>query len=316
MVDVLIILTLVGYAYLGYRRGFLASAAELIGFVLGLAVAFILSKPLGGVFAGFLDAPRSILDLGAFMVLWMATELAVSRGWRFASRGISRDLTDHPANRAVGTIPGAGKGVVFVTILLLIVASAPIPASSKGPFVESAIGQRLLSAGTAFQQQVNGLFGQALRDTLAFKTVKTGSNETTELGFTKEAASECLNDARGLFNQANQERAKRGLDMLEWDDRLRAVGLEHSRDMLARGYFSHVNPDGQDPFDRMAAAGITYAVAGENLAFAPTVDIAHTGLMNSPGHRANILKADFRRLGVGCADGGIRGEAFSQEFTG
>lgn len=316
MVDALIILALLIYAYLGYRRGFFASTAEFMGFILGLAIAFALSKPLGGFFAGFLDLPRSILDLGAFMLLWMVTELAVSRGWRLASRSLPQHLTDAPANRFGGVVPGVAKGVAFVTILLLIVASAPIPASSKAPFVESAIGERLLAVGTTFQQQINGVFGEALRDTLAFKTVKTGSSETTELGFTTKDASECLQDAKALFDEANRERADRDLPTLVWDDKLRRVGLAHSRDMLARGYFSHVNPDGEDPFDRMADAGITYSVAGENLAFAPTVDIAHTGLMNSPGHRANILKDDFRRLGIGCADGGVRGQMFSQEFTG
>ncbi|MDP4000066.1 MAG: CvpA family protein [bacterium] len=317
MVDALIILTLIGYAYLGFRRGFFAGSAEFVGFILGLAIAFALSRPLGGLLAGWItNVPRGILDLGAFMVLWMATELLVSRGWRFASRVIPPHLTDNLVNRAAGTIPGALKGVAFVTILLLILASAPIPPGTKEPFVESAIGQRLLSMGTVFQQQVNAVFGAALRDTLAFKTVKTGSTETSKLGFTVKDAPECLTDGKDLFARANKEREKRGLKTLAWDDRLREVGFKHSQDMLARGYFSHLEPDGDDPFERMADAGITYGVAGENLAFAPTSDIAHTGLMNSPGHKANILKADFRRLGIGCADGGIRGQMYSQEFTG
>ncbi|HEY8108629.1 MAG TPA: CvpA family protein [Patescibacteria group bacterium] len=316
MIDALIILVLLAYAYFGYRRGYFAGMAELVGFILGLAVAFTLSKPLGGLFAEIINLPRSILDLGAFMVLWMLTELAVSFGWRFASKSLPEKLSKHPANRAAGVLPGIGKGLAFITILLLIVASAPIPTSTKQPFVESAIGKQLLAAGTVFQQQVNGVFGEALRDTLAFKTVKTGSSDTTELGFTVKDASECREDGKKLFEKANAERAERGFPLLEWDDGLRAVGLKHSQDMLARGYFSHVTPEGKDPFDRMADADITYVVAGENLAFAPTVDIAHTGLMNSPGHKANILKEDFRKLGVGCADGGIRGQMYSQEFTG
>ena len=77
-----------------------------------------------------------------------------------------------------------------------------------------------------------------------------------------------------------------------------------------------MNPDGLDPFERMDRAGIDYTFAGENLAFAPTLEIAHSGLMNSPGHKANILKPEFNRLGVGCIDAGIRGRMFSQEFTG
>ncbi|KKR88441.1 MAG: SCP-like protein extracellular [Candidatus Gottesmanbacteria bacterium GW2011_GWA2_41_12] len=65
----------------------------------------------------------------------------------------------------------------------------------------------------------------------------------------------------------------------------------------------------------MKNAGIFYTEAGENLAFAPNVNIAHAGLMNSPGHRANILSPDFGKVGIGVIDGGIYGEMFVQKFT-
>jgi uncharacterized protein YkwD len=59
--------------------------------------------------------------------------------------------------------------------------------------------------------------------------------------------------------------------------------------MFQQGFFAHVDQDGRSPFDRMKAGNVTFGAAGENLALAPTVQIAHDGLMNSPGHRANIL---------------------------
>jgi uncharacterized protein YkwD len=51
------------------------------------------------------------------------------------------------------------------------------------------------------------------------------------------------------------------------------------------------------------------------LAYAASVDLAHNGLMRSPGHRANILSADFGQVGIGVIDGGIYGKMFTQEFT-
>ncbi|MBI3380168.1 CvpA family protein [Candidatus Gottesmanbacteria bacterium] len=78
---------------------------------------------------------------------------------------------------------------------------------------------------------------------------------------------------------------------------------------------SHYNPEGQSPFDRMDKAGIHFTSAGENLALAPNVELAHQGLMNSPGHRRNILSPDFGKVGIGAIDGGIYGEMFVQEFT-
>jgi uncharacterized protein YkwD len=76
--------------------------------------------------------------------------------------------------------------------------------------------------------------------------------------------------------------------------------------MFARGYFAHETPEGRSPFDRMSADGVKFMTAGENLALAPTLQVAHNGLMKSPGHRANILAKDFGRVGIGILDGGIR----------
>jgi uncharacterized protein YkwD len=64
----------------------------------------------------------------------------------------------------------------------------------------------------------------------------------------------------------------------------------------------------------MRAANVRFLTAGENLALAPTLSVAHTGLMNSPGHRANILRREFGRVGIGVMDGGMRGLMVSQEF--
>ena len=58
---------------------------------------------------------------------------------------------------------------------------------------------------------------------------------------------------------------------------------------------------------RMRDAGVVFGTAGENLALAPSLDIAHTGLMNSPGHRANILNRSFTKVGIGVLDGGPYG---------
>jgi uncharacterized protein YkwD len=85
--------------------------------------------------------------------------------------------------------------------------------------------------------------------------------------------------------------------------------------MFERGYFSHVTPVGVDPFKRMHGAGIRFFTAGENLAMAPTVTIAHRGLMNSPGHRENILNPAFKRVGIGVYSNAFYGKVFSQEFT-
>lgn len=105
-----------------------------------------------------------------------------------------------------------------------------------------------------------------------------------------------------LFELTNSARIQRQLPLLKWDEQTRNTARKHSEDMAQNNYFSHTNQQGKSPFDRMDDDGITFFVAGENLAYGQYSSIfAHEGLMNSLGHRENIEKPDFGYLGVGAA---------------
>lgn len=102
--------------------------------------------------------------------------------------------------------------------------------------------------------------------------------------------------------------------MLKLDEELTPIARQHAADMFARSYFSHISPEGDTPFDRIRKARVRFFVAGENLAIAQTLQVAHRGLMNSPGHRANILRPAFGRVGIGILDGGVYGLMVTQKF--
>ncbi|WP_254052776.1 CAP domain-containing protein [Bacillus sp. V59.32b] len=105
-----------------------------------------------------------------------------------------------------------------------------------------------------------------------------------------------------LFDVTNATRVNHDLPILTWDNHVRGTARDHSTDMAENQYFNHTNPKGQSPFDRMKEDDVFFTVAGENLASGQFSSIfAHEGLMNSMGHRENILKKDFERLGVGVA---------------
>lgn len=98
----------------------------------------------------------------------------------------------------------------------------------------------------------------------------------------------------------NSERAKNGLSALSWADDIAAVARAHSSDMINRGFFSHTNPDGESPFDRLKNNGISYRTAAENIAYGQkTPADVMNAWMNSSGHRANILNKNVTELGVG-----------------
>jgi uncharacterized protein YkwD len=113
----------------------------------------------------------------------------------------------------------------------------------------------------------------------------------------------------------NQSREAAGLAPLTASRALRGVARAHGEDMFAHGYFSHESRDGRLPLDRIEDAGLRPWHIGENLAFAHDVEQAHRLLMNSPGHRANILSPIYRKVGIGVMDGDAHGVIVVEDFT-
>ncbi|MGE6259902.1 CAP domain-containing protein [Heyndrickxia sporothermodurans] len=105
-----------------------------------------------------------------------------------------------------------------------------------------------------------------------------------------------------LFDLTNSSRVMHHLPILTWDQHVRITARDHSLDMAKHQYFDHTNLKGQSPFDRMNQDHITFLLAGENIAYGQLSSIfAHEGLMNSLGHRENILQKGYKYLGVGVA---------------
>ncbi|HEX2944912.1 MAG TPA: CAP domain-containing protein [Clostridia bacterium] len=117
-----------------------------------------------------------------------------------------------------------------------------------------------------------------------------------------------------MFNLVNQARAQAGVPALQIDMELTKMARIKSQDMIDNNYFSHNSPQYGSPFDMMKAFGINYVYAGENIAGNQTVDAAENALMNSPGHRKNILSPNFTHIGIGIRAGGQMGTMFTQDF--
>jgi len=111
----------------------------------------------------------------------------------------------------------------------------------------------------------------------------------------------------------NAERSKVGCVALVPDGPLADLARAFSADMAARDFFGHTDPDGRDPWDRAADAGITN-LAAENIARGQQTPAAvMKAWMKSTGHRANILNCGYRTLGVG-AHFAAGGPWWTQDF--
>jgi uncharacterized protein YkwD len=110
-------------------------------------------------------------------------------------------------------------------------------------------------------------------------------------------------DVTSLLQGTNDQRTAQGLGALALNNVLNKAAQAKANDMAARNYWAHVTPDGKQPWQFMTSAGYSYALAGENLAYGfDTSAEAVAGWMNSPGHRANILKAGYQDVGFGIAN--------------
>ncbi|SDY27301.1 CAP domain-containing protein [Nitrosomonas sp. Nm33] len=133
-----------------------------------------------------------------------------------------------------------------------------------------------------------------------------------------------------MLELINAERAKVGAQPLAFDGDLNEAAENHSSWMIATDTFSHTGAGGSSAGDRMGAAGYTFSGAwtwGENIGWRSTsapaglvdeVEQLHTSLMNSSGHRANILNDNFREIGVGLEVGpysSYEGAFVTQDFA-
>jgi uncharacterized protein YkwD len=149
----------------------------------------------------------------------------------------------------------------------------------------------------------------------AIQVISKSLEESRHDYYTKETESLKEGFEYQLFDLTNAARVKFDLPTLSWDDYVKETARKHSKDMAVNNYFSHDNLEGQSPFDRMLEDEIQFTMAGENLAYGQYSSIfAHEGLMNSLGHRENILQKDFEYLGVGVAFNSKSQPYYTQNF--
>lgn len=99
----------------------------------------------------------------------------------------------------------------------------------------------------------------------------------------------------------NEHRRARGCGPLAWLQPAADAAQAHSADMARRNYFDHVSPEGQQPWDRLVARGVSYRSMAENIAWTPELGARQTlqGWIQSPGHRQNLENCAFTHHGVG-----------------
>lgn len=320
--DLVILAIILFYAYEGYSLGFIHAFSDLLSFILSFILALKVYGFIGKVLIAIFSLPPGFANAIGFFLAALIIEIILSILFRKLLHKIPPADPDmrivqifRPLDKFLGLLPGVLSAFILLAFLLSVVIALPSSPYLKGIVSSSRIGSLLVANTATVERTLNDIFGGAISESLTFMTVKPKSDERVDLDFTVTDGNIDPKAEEQMLVLLNRERVKIGLNALEMDIGLRKLSRDHSDDMFKRGYFSHVNPDGLDPFNRMDEAGVIYTNAGENLALAPSVELAMQGLMNSPGHRANILSDKYNKIGIGVIDGGVYGKMFTQEFT-
>ncbi len=313
LIDYIIIFALLFFAFEAYGRSLIAELLDLVSFLLAFSLSFAYYNFFAGVYENSFKTPHGLSLVLGFLSVWFLSEII----FFFLIRLVLTPLLKIkiPGEKFLSIIPALFRGLILIALLLVLMATFPIQPVVKKNIQESKIGSFLLQHAYRLEQPVKNVFGGVSNDTLTFLTIKPETDQRVDLGFQTQDIKVDAKLENAMIDLVNKERVDRGLSKLVYDEKLRDIGRGHSADMFRRGYFSHYSPENKSVADRANQAKLEYLIVGENLAYAPSLELAHQGLMNSPGHRANILSPEYNKIGIGVMDGGIYSLMFTQVFS-
>ena len=316
-VDLLIAAAVVLAIVTGIRAGFIKTLYGLITWIVAIPVALMLQAQFGSLIARVgLAAPaaRTIAFVAVLLVIEISFTVVGSLVvFPFVDR-LHRDRTLGVADRAFGVIPSVLRTLVITAVALAAALVLPVGADVRSAIDSSRAAQALIAQVSAVQPALGALAGTP-DDSAPLFVTRLGADQTEKLDLPNDLVLTPDPDAeQEMLRLLNQERTTRGLPALEPDSRALPVARQHSEEMFRLKYFGHQSPVLGSPFDRLQAAKISYTRAGENLAYAHSVAIARRGLMESQGHRENILRPEFTRVAIWVISAGSYGRMFTQLF--
>ena len=317
-IDAALLLLIAAAIWGGYRSGFIATTYGLATWIVSFAAAVLFQSQAAQLVERFGLGPATARPIG-FIVVLVFVEALFSIAGFFALtpivRAVHRVRPIETADRILGVFPAGARALFVLAIVLAALVASPLSSDFKATIESSRIARGLIDQISALQPTLARLSGQTGESVPLFVT-KLGEDQSEPLDLPNDLQlSADAGAERQMFDLINEERTAAGLRALIWDDRLLPVARQHSEEMFRLKYFAHHSPTSGTPFDRLKNAGITYSRAGENLAYAQSVSVAHRGLMQSQGHRENILRPEFTRIAIGVVSAGAYGRMFTQMFA-
>lgn len=301
-------------AALGYIWGGLRIAAACIKLFICTSAVYFLFEPLAGWLVSYGDMDFLYAYITAAVSILLICFLFI----RLLISPVMKKLPaihKHSINRITGMMTGFVVSAIACLCFIEYYSTVAIPQELPGNLLQKNITAAIYQQAELLRNKIAALPNRQPMQVMAAKETSPVKEEGVQLTFTTSNLTISPRLEAEMLELVNMEREKNSLKPLSFDSALTKAARLHAADMLRRGYFSHFTPEGVDPFQRLHKLNIHYRYAGENLALAPALIQAHHGLMQSPGHKANILHPSYGRVGIGIIDGGVYGLMIAQEFS-
>lgn len=317
-IDLIVIFYLLVHLIGGIRKGLFSIFVSLISFVLALVVAFFTYAYSATFLIENFGLDKSYANVLGFFANIFIVKIIIFLIVYKALFGIASTITNSFLNRLAGGLVLFVYGLVIIFLIFSITLSFSLPEFMNKQILTSTTGEIVNSDPLKLNDKFKNIFGDILKTTIEkfdFLTVETGEGKKIDLNFKISDLKIDKQMEMDMLEMVNKERILSGLSILVVDEKAREVAREYGKNMFENGYFSHIDLDGNDHSYRMEAGGVEFMMSGENLALSQDLESAHEGLMNSTGHRKNILHPFFHRVGIGVVDGGEYGIIFVQNFA-
>jgi len=318
-IDYIVLVYLVMHFVKGTRKGLFSIMINSVCFLVSLVLSFYTYEYSANYLVSSFGINETYANIISFFANMFIFKILLIIIVRFLMSGKIVKMNDSSLNKILGGIASFAYGAIIVILIFSITLSFSLPYFIDKEFRTSETGKIVSANPLGMNDGIKKIFGGVLSttiDALSFLTISENENDKKiDLGFSTSDYKISETSERDMLNMVNNERKANGLDGYVIDEKLRDVARLHAKDMFEKGYFSHTNLLGEKPADRMKKGGVGFNFSGENLAYSKDLLSAHQGLMNSEGHRKNILHPLFHRIGIGVVDAGARGMIFVQDFA-
>jgi membrane protein required for colicin V production len=301
MLDFILGLYIAGLAVRGWLRGFVRELMDLVGLIVGVAVAFRLSAPVGGFLTDRFGVSPEWGRIGAGIVLFILFGLGMSVLAHYLAK-VARLPGLSLANRVFGSAVAAAWGILLVLVIVAVVSVLPVPDGVDAAIAESSVAHAIAGPDALPRRIVEPIIGDQAVTALATIERLTGGRRVVPAEGERIEMEEVDPDTVAVvpgsvafvFDRINADRLDAGADPLVQSDALAEIARARGLEMYRAGIVERRTDD--QVLAATRTGSLRLVAASEMVALASSDRAAHAGIAEAP--TTSLTNPDFDRAGV------------------